>query len=76
MWVLDMLGIPFGLRGKRVRIIKGEYRGCTGTIICETGYLEEYGVVVKVFLDNGYVGEWPFDFIELIDESGRKIAVE
>jgi len=58
----------FGLQGKRVKIIKGDHAGQTGTIQSETGYTEEYGVVVKIKLDSGEIVEYPADFWEEIKE--------
>ena len=56
----------FGLRGKRVKIIKGEFAGKYGTIVEETGYTEGYGVVCKIQLDDGHIGEWSADFFEIL----------
>ena len=56
----------FGLSGKRVRIVKGQFRGEFGTIVKETGYTEGYGVVCEIKLDNGHIGEWSADFFEIV----------
>lgn len=56
----------FELVGRRVKIVKGKYKGETGTIIGETGYTEGYGVVCKIRLDNGHTGEWSADFFEVL----------
>ena len=56
----------FELVGKRVKIVKGKYKGETGTIIEETGYIEGYGVVCKIRLDNDHTGEWSADFFEVL----------
>ena len=56
----------FELVGRRVKIVKGKYKGETGTIVEETGYTEGYGVVCKIRLDNGHTGEWSADFFEVL----------
>jgi len=42
----------FGLKGERVKIIAGDFRGESGIILEETGYCG-YGVVCKIELANG-----------------------
>jgi len=42
----------FGLKGKKVRIVKGEYEGEKGTILEETGYVDGRGGNAKIcYLD-------------------------
>ncbi len=55
----------FELKGKKVKFIKGDYEGQTGTILEETGYTG-YGVVCKIKLENGKIVEYSHDFWRLI----------
>ena len=57
----------FGLKGKRVKIVKGEHEGKTGVVLEETGYTEGYGVVCKIKLDDGKEVEYSHDFFEIVD---------
>jgi len=58
----------FGLAGKRVEITKGPHKGKKGTVLKETGYTEGYGVVCKIRLDSGFVGEWTIDFFKPVQD--------
>lgn len=60
-----MLGVPFGIKGKRIKMIVGDYKGQEGTITEETGYTDGYGVVVKIELDNGKTIEYDHSFFNI-----------
>ena len=57
----------FNLIGKKVKIVKGEFKNKKGTIIEETGYTEGYGVVCKILLEDGKITEYSHDFFEIVD---------
>jgi len=63
-----MLDKKFGMVGKKVRVIKGDNKGKEGIIIDETGYTEGYGVICKVKLNNGSIGEYSMDFLKIFME--------
>lgn len=72
----EFLEKPFGLKGKKVHIIKGEHKGKEGIILYEVGYTGS-GVVCKIKLDDGTVGAWGADFWEEIEEKlGKRIDDE
>jgi len=52
------------LIGKKVKFVKGNYKGLTGVIIGITGYTDGYGVVCKIKLDKKIV-EYSHDFFEI-----------
>jgi len=54
--------MSFGLKGRRVIIVKGEHKGKRGIILEEVGYTGGYGLVCKIKLDDGFIGEWSADF--------------
>ncbi len=56
---------PFGLKGQKIVMLKGEYSGKKGKILQETGYTDAHGVVCKIKLEDGTIGEWSHDFFEL-----------
>ena len=62
----------FGLKGKRVKIVKGEHEGKTGVVLEETGYTEGYGVVCKIKLDDGKEVEYSHDFFEIEKNREKK----
>jgi hypothetical protein len=59
---------PFGLKGKKVLMKKGPYKGKGGVILEETGYTDAHGVVAKIQLNNGIIREWSSDFWEELEE--------
>jgi len=63
-----MLDKKFGMVGKKVRVIKGDNKGKEGIIIDETGYTEGYGVICKVKLNDGSIGEYSMDFLKIFME--------
>jgi len=63
-----MLDKKFGMVGKKVRVIKGDNKGKEGIVIDETGYTEGYGVICKVKLNNGSIGEYSMDFLKIFME--------
>ena len=63
-----MLEKPFGIVGKRVRIVKGNNKGKEGIVIEETGYTPAYGVICKVKLNDGSIGEYTMDFLKIFME--------
>ena len=54
--------------GKKVRIVKGVNKGKEGIIIEETGYTEGYGVICKIKLNDGSIGEYSMDFLKIFME--------
>ena len=63
-----MLDKKFGMVGKKVMVIKGDNKGKEGIIIDETGYTEGYGVICKVKLNDGSIGEYSMDFLKIFME--------
>ena len=63
-----MLDKKFGMVGKKVMVIKGDNKGKEGIVIEETGYTEGYGVICKVKLNNGSIGEYSMDFLKIFME--------
>jgi len=63
-----VLSKEFGMVGKKVRVIKGDNKGKEGIIIEETGYTEGYGVICKIKLNDGSIGEYSMDFLKIFME--------
>ncbi len=61
----DGLELNFGLKGERVKIIKGPYKDQQGTILEETGYTD--GVVCKIRLDSGEIVEYSIRYWKEIE---------
>jgi len=60
---IEGLEVGFKLKGTKIRMIKGVYKGMKGEIIKETDYCG-YGVVCKIKLENGKIVEYSHDFWE------------
>lgn len=58
----ENLESDFDLKGKAIEMTKGEHQGKKGTILEETGYTDGHGVVCKIKLEDGFIGEWSAHF--------------